>query len=270
MAWALLAEDGTEWVLEDGEYLLGRGEECDFLTPAEDARISRVHVRLSARGKRLWVQDLASANGTRLDERPVTRVEPARPGDRLHVGDTGYQLRFAAVGERGPGSVAWLRQLPLWMGRAATLLLAVSLFLTWFEALDFDRTYLELVGDPAAWVALNDAGILLLIPLLLAVLGCLAWLSAGVETVRMRLLSGFLLGGALGVGTTWTIREQLAGWRLFGYGLDQTLGDGFTLFGWASALLLLAGVTGLAVCFLERGGLRAGPCIRHARRISGG
>lgn len=59
---------GLELVLrEDRAYVLGRDADVDLRLTDEDA--SRRHTRVVRRGSRLWVIDLGSRNGTRLDGR---------------------------------------------------------------------------------------------------------------------------------------------------------------------------------------------------------
>jgi pSer/pThr/pTyr-binding forkhead associated (FHA) protein len=52
---------------EERSYVLGRDDEADLRLTDEDA--SRRHTRVVRRGSRLWVIDLGSKNGTRLDGR---------------------------------------------------------------------------------------------------------------------------------------------------------------------------------------------------------
>ncbi len=59
---------GRELVLyEERSYVLGRDEDVDLKLSDDDA--SRRHTRVVRRGARLWVIDLGSKNGTRLDGR---------------------------------------------------------------------------------------------------------------------------------------------------------------------------------------------------------
>ena len=59
---------GRQLVLsEERSYVLGRDTEADLCLVDEDA--SRRHTRIVRRGSRLWVIDLGSKNGTRLDNR---------------------------------------------------------------------------------------------------------------------------------------------------------------------------------------------------------
>jgi pSer/pThr/pTyr-binding forkhead associated (FHA) protein len=59
---------GLELILhEERSYVLGRDDDADLRLTDEDA--SRRHTRVVRRGSRLWVIDLGSKNGTRLDGR---------------------------------------------------------------------------------------------------------------------------------------------------------------------------------------------------------
>jgi pSer/pThr/pTyr-binding forkhead associated (FHA) protein len=59
---------GLELILrEERSYVLGRDDDADLRLSDEDA--SRRHTRVVRRGSRLWVIDLGSKNGTRLDGR---------------------------------------------------------------------------------------------------------------------------------------------------------------------------------------------------------
>jgi pSer/pThr/pTyr-binding forkhead associated (FHA) protein len=61
---------GRELVLrEERGYVLGRDDDVDLKLKDED--VSRRHTSIVRRGSRLWVIDLGSKNGTRLDSRPL-------------------------------------------------------------------------------------------------------------------------------------------------------------------------------------------------------
>lgn len=62
---------------------VGRAARADFIVDA--ALVSRVHCRLTAREERVEVEDLASTNGTYVNDRRVDRAQLAS-GDRLRVG----------------------------------------------------------------------------------------------------------------------------------------------------------------------------------------
>jgi DNA-binding NtrC family response regulator len=74
--------------VEDGdELLLGRG--ADATIQIDDAKASREHARIGRRGDALYIQDLGSRNGTRLND-SLLRGErrPLVSGDLVRIGDT--------------------------------------------------------------------------------------------------------------------------------------------------------------------------------------
>ncbi len=78
--WTLYAEDGGPSYPLSGEVSIGRGEQAAIRL--YDEHISRHHARILERRGYLWVQDLGSANGTYINDRPLLG------GARLFHGDT--------------------------------------------------------------------------------------------------------------------------------------------------------------------------------------
>lgn len=72
--------------LGDGETVIGRGKDADITL--DDSRVSRRHAVLRFEGGACVLHDLGSANGTRLNDRPVLEPAILRPGDRVQVGRT--------------------------------------------------------------------------------------------------------------------------------------------------------------------------------------
>jgi hypothetical protein len=64
---------------------IGRAYDCDLVL--RDARVSRQHVRLHARGGVLVLTDLGSTNGTRVNGQRVREVVLGA-GDRIAIGDS--------------------------------------------------------------------------------------------------------------------------------------------------------------------------------------
>jgi pSer/pThr/pTyr-binding forkhead associated (FHA) protein len=62
---------------------VGRAPRADFILNA--ALVSRLHCRLTAAPERVDVEDLASTNGTYVNDRRVTRARLST-GDRLRIG----------------------------------------------------------------------------------------------------------------------------------------------------------------------------------------
>lgn len=58
----------------------------------QDPYVSRRHARIHAEGGDFWLEDLASANGSYLNQRPVTASTRLAEGDVITLGHT--SLRF--------------------------------------------------------------------------------------------------------------------------------------------------------------------------------
>lgn len=76
--------------------VVGRGAECDVEIP--DQRVSRQHCRFELRGDELWVEDLGSRAGTRLNGRRLEGAARLMDHDRLELPD-GSRLLV----RQGPG-----------------------------------------------------------------------------------------------------------------------------------------------------------------------
>lgn len=84
--WKLVSDSswlsGQEYRLDGERSIIGRSSDCDITIPG--THLSRQHAELCIQGNLLHVHDLASANGTFInDERVVDGI--ARPGDRLRL-----------------------------------------------------------------------------------------------------------------------------------------------------------------------------------------
>ena len=89
---------------------VGRARACGHRL--NDPMVSRRHCAFTERGGRVWVEDLGSRNGTRLNGEPVLGARPVEDGDRLELGRLAFRVRLlgpparpAAPGE-GRGEAA--------------------------------------------------------------------------------------------------------------------------------------------------------------------
>ncbi len=64
----------------------------------EDGFASRMHAELRMDGESFWLTDIGSANGTFVNERPVTGTVQVYPGDQIVVGKTVIELQTTASG----------------------------------------------------------------------------------------------------------------------------------------------------------------------------
>jgi predicted component of type VI protein secretion system len=88
---------GLEVAVSGDKFIIGRGESCNLRPKSES--VSRKHCILVMRDNRLLVQDLASRNGTFVNEKrlPTDKAKVLQSGDKLRVG----KLEFDVVIEHG-------------------------------------------------------------------------------------------------------------------------------------------------------------------------
>jgi serine phosphatase RsbU (regulator of sigma subunit)/pSer/pThr/pTyr-binding forkhead associated (FHA) protein len=92
---ALLSPDpGELFPLESDTNVLGRHPQCDIVL--ESAPVSRQHARISMRDGNYFLEDLNSRNGTYLNGKLVTKVQPLQEGDEIGICD----LLFAFHAEK--------------------------------------------------------------------------------------------------------------------------------------------------------------------------
>jgi diguanylate cyclase (GGDEF)-like protein len=83
----LQSDLGRRYVLDKSTTSVGRGRDNDIVLPSDC--VSRRHARLEQRAGSLFVVDLASTNGTFInDDAHSVRERQLQRGDRLKVGDT--------------------------------------------------------------------------------------------------------------------------------------------------------------------------------------
>lgn len=91
----LLALDTAEDIpLSSDLIVVGRHPSCDFRI--RSSRVSRIHCCIYLTGDRIFVRDLNSTNGIRINGRSVERAE-LKPGDVVSIG----QLHFKCVENSG-------------------------------------------------------------------------------------------------------------------------------------------------------------------------
>ncbi len=80
--------EGTEFPFETGEAKLGRTADNDLVV--KDSSASRSHCRVYSKGSRYFLEDLKSANGTKLNGSLVAAAKEIKPGDRITIGDVEF------------------------------------------------------------------------------------------------------------------------------------------------------------------------------------
>lgn len=85
--------DSEAYRAERPVVLIGRHERCDLVL--DDPKVSRVHALLFQADRRWAVADLHSANGVRVNDRPLDGPAVLGEGDRLKLGHDTYCVAFA-------------------------------------------------------------------------------------------------------------------------------------------------------------------------------
>ena len=78
--------EATRYILEDGSYLIGRGENCALQLP--DPGVSERHALLLLRGQTARLEDLHSANGTYINGSPIDGLVDLPPDGVVQIGST--------------------------------------------------------------------------------------------------------------------------------------------------------------------------------------
>ena len=88
------ASSGSELIHLSGERtVIGRDRSCDITL--EDTAMSRTHAAVDLIGRRYFLTDLNSTNGTYLDDQLLTRAVPLKGGEQIRMG--GCILKFMSA-----------------------------------------------------------------------------------------------------------------------------------------------------------------------------
>ena len=80
----LLISGNREFVLSEGENVIGRDDTADVVLPSKS--VSRRHSIVTIRGGAATVADLASKNGTFIDTKRLTEETPLADGNVIRFG----------------------------------------------------------------------------------------------------------------------------------------------------------------------------------------
>jgi pSer/pThr/pTyr-binding forkhead associated (FHA) protein len=84
----LIDATGKEHQLANPVSTIGRGVENDIVIVSK--RVSREHARIRHEGRKLFLEDLESTNGTFLNDQRVLTPQALRDGDQILIGDIAF------------------------------------------------------------------------------------------------------------------------------------------------------------------------------------
>ncbi|MBL8952514.1 MAG: FHA domain-containing protein [Myxococcaceae bacterium] len=87
------AGTGAEFPFDTTEARLGRTADNDIVV--KDSGASRAHARVFAKGKRYFVEDLKSANGTKVNDALINAAREIKHGDTITIGDVEFTFTLA-------------------------------------------------------------------------------------------------------------------------------------------------------------------------------
>lgn len=93
---------GKRLILPEREIVVGRDEDCQMRLTS--GLVSRRHCVLDVRPDGIWVRDLASQNGTYVNDVAVTEPLLLRAGDVLRIGAALFQVPESALPSAKPPS----------------------------------------------------------------------------------------------------------------------------------------------------------------------
>jgi DNA-binding winged helix-turn-helix (wHTH) protein len=93
----VLVTEDSEYLVPEGETLVGRGTECGIRLPS--SRVSRVHARVRTEGERVLVEDAGSKNGTWVNRERREGPALLEDGDEVLFGT--FRAVFHRAGASG-------------------------------------------------------------------------------------------------------------------------------------------------------------------------
>ena len=97
-SWKLSVERGPKElrgvsIVVRGPVIVGRSPGADIVIGA--GYVSARHARFSLKGQNLFVEDLGSTNGTKVNDKPIHDPVALKNNDTVTVGDVDIRVRFS-------------------------------------------------------------------------------------------------------------------------------------------------------------------------------
>lgn len=84
-------ETGREFEFDQDSVVIGRTAECDVIL--YEAGVSRKHARILVDEGGIWIEDLGSSNGTRVNGETITQKQPLKDGDTISMGPVVFNFK---------------------------------------------------------------------------------------------------------------------------------------------------------------------------------
>src|SRR6476620_7775304 len=82
---------GKEFILNDGENVIGRGADNDVSVPVEG--ISKKHLKVTVNGETAFAEDMGSSNGTLINGKIIKRLT-IKDGDKIALPNLIFQVVY--------------------------------------------------------------------------------------------------------------------------------------------------------------------------------
>ena len=82
---------GKEYILNDGENVIGRGSDSDVVVPVEG--VSKKHLKVTVNGETAFAEDMGSSNGTLVNGKIIKRMT-IKDGDKIALPNLIFQVVY--------------------------------------------------------------------------------------------------------------------------------------------------------------------------------
>ncbi len=93
-------EAGREFEFDQDSVVIGRTAECDVIL--YEAGVSRKHARILLEGASLFIEDLGSSNGTRVNGETISKKQLLKDGDSISMGPVSFSFKPIELEPEGP------------------------------------------------------------------------------------------------------------------------------------------------------------------------
>ena len=94
-------EAGREFEFDQDSVVIGRTAECDVIL--YEAGVSRKHARILIEGGGIWIEDLGSSNGTRVNGETIKSKQSLKDGDSISMGPVSFSFKPMELEATAPG-----------------------------------------------------------------------------------------------------------------------------------------------------------------------